>query len=239
MELLMPLLFGYVLSLMQGNKDTAMAFTIILLICATSNQSQSINMMVDMVTDKENKMKETLKIMGLDKNIYSISHFVFRLITSTVAGVLCISMFAFLANKKFDPEVHEKVIFDRGQFIQLGFAQVLVNLNMIAGCLIMQDFFSDPKMVQIVGSLIFFIPTAIIILATNLALTTATVQMWPLFFYWFPTIPFYGVAMSIFIPDGDFNMIPSYLNWACLIIFPLLFLLFHLYLEQVLPNNFG
>lgn len=52
-------------------------------------------MMTDMVSEKQSKMKETLKIMGVEKNIYSLSYCIFRGITS-IANAILFTIFFYL-----------------------------------------------------------------------------------------------------------------------------------------------
>lgn len=68
--------------------------------------------------------------------------------------------------------------------------QILVSLNMICMSMVLQDFFLDPSLIQIVGPIIFFLPTAASMLPANMALVFEGDELWwPLIVYWIPTVP--------------------------------------------------
>jgi hypothetical protein len=230
-EIIMPLCFGFAIGAQFQESDAVMGTTMIMLFGALVNQQGCLAMMTDMVMDKQTKMKETLKIMGLDSGMYSMGYFVFRCLTSILNAILIVGVVAQMSK--------ESEFFDTTKLLTFFLAQCLININLTSVSLIMQDFFQDPTLVQIIGPIIFFIPMSILLVATNHATVVDEPILWPIYFYWIPTTPYFGVVGNILDPEKPLCKIPDLVSWLVLLISPFIFYRLHIYLEQVLPNDFG
>lgn len=186
----------------------------------------------EMVRDRETKMKETLKIMGLRPWIYALSFMVQQ-------GIFCIfpclAMTIFI--KVFNPELVDGV----GLTI-LFFSTWLFSLSMLSLAMVFSNFFSSSKLVGMVLNVIFFVPTGI---AMSLVIPPGSGQganEWIQYLFWLPTFPWTVIVVealkSPLIPFEYFT-VDVVIAWVCLALQPFIWFLVHLYLEGVMPDNYG
>ena len=95
MEFIIPIILGLIISLIQGNGQNQMDQRVkILLIAILVPTAFSITcrfILMQMVIDKETKMRETLKIMSMKTGAYGLSYFLTQLIfTIFIAIVLTV-----------------------------------------------------------------------------------------------------------------------------------------------------
>ena len=103
-------LIGFEVSLSFDNPSIGgLGYVIFILIAPVAFQQSCVFICQEMVKDRETKMKESLKIMGLNKYMYALSYLVQRAIWVTMT-VLIICVMTYLMNKS-------KLSF--GQFLQL------------------------------------------------------------------------------------------------------------------------
>lgn len=72
-------LIGYEVSLSYSNTDIlGLGFVIFILIVPAAFQQSCVFIVNEMVRDRESKMKESLRIMGLNKYMYALSYLIQR-----------------------------------------------------------------------------------------------------------------------------------------------------------------
>jgi len=104
-----------------------------------------------MVKDRETKMKETLKIIGLESWTYSLAMLAQQAIWMTIPTVTVV-----VAVKIFN-----KDYFDAKTLLALWILLWLFGLGLLAFTMFFQNFFSSPKLVSMVLPFAFFIPIGV------------------------------------------------------------------------------
>ena len=97
-ELLVPLIFGFIIGLAVKyshitpstyNVDSVLTFWLLILFCAPFMYIQGVIFILNqMVADRETKMRETLKIMGLGRISYGISYLAMQGLLALLASVI-------------------------------------------------------------------------------------------------------------------------------------------------------
>ena len=93
--------FEVSISIYSDQSDTGMNSSLGYLIIILMTPFASLNfcnaLLTDMVTERQSKMRESLKIMGLNQYVYAVSHLLVRLIFMSVIALI-ISLFIYLYN---------------------------------------------------------------------------------------------------------------------------------------------
>ena len=91
-------LIGYEVSLSFDNPDIGgLGYVIFILIVPAAFQQSCVFIINEMVRDRETKMKESLRIMGLNKYMYALSFLIQRGIWTTVTSLM-LTMMTYLLN---------------------------------------------------------------------------------------------------------------------------------------------
>lgn len=91
-------LIGYEVSLSFDNPDIGgLGYVIFILIVPAAFQQSCVFIINEMVRDRETKMKESLRIMGLNKYMYALSFLIQRGIWTTVTSVM-LTLMTYLLN---------------------------------------------------------------------------------------------------------------------------------------------
>lgn len=187
----------------------------------SSFQTTSRFILMQMVVDKETKMKESLRIMSMRSAAYGLSYFLTQLIFLFLITVLLMGVFVY---KSFIPAV------DIFPFIC---AMLLNGISQTFLSMSLTTLFSDSKIAVQLGSLILFLPAALFIGLLNKDIN----DPWRLYFGYFlpdfPTNVIVANQASISIP---LNMT---VTWLALAVQPFLYFLLYVYLDQVMPDTFG
>jgi len=107
-----------------------------------------------MVRDRENKMAESLKIMGLNKYMYALSFLIQRTIWVTLTSLIMVSM-TYLVNRSF---------FTFSMFMQLFLAIWLLAVSFLSLSMTLQNLFKEPKLAAICAPFVLFMPTGVALL---------------------------------------------------------------------------
>ena len=107
-----------------------------------------------MVKERETRMKESLKIMGLNKWMYALSFLVQRGIWVSVT-VLILTMMTYFVNTEY---------INFGQAVKLFIALWLLAIDTLGMSLVVQNFFSNSKLAAMVAPFLLFLPTGIAML---------------------------------------------------------------------------
>ena len=105
----------------------------------------------EMVRDRETKMKETLKIIGLESWIYSLS-FLVQQSFWLIFPCLSVALSIYFLNVD---------LLNFGSIVVLFFQFWFYSLGMLSFTMMISNFFSSSKLVTMILSFIFFIPTGI------------------------------------------------------------------------------
>lgn len=148
-------LIGYEVSLSFNDSSVqGLGFVIFILISPVAFQSACVYIFNEMVKDRENKMKESLRIMGLNKYMYSLSIILQRSMWTTVT-VLIMSIMTYVLNM-------DNISF--GQFVTLFIALWFLAVNFLGFSLVAQNLFSDSKLAAIIAPFLMFLPTGVALL---------------------------------------------------------------------------
>lgn len=150
-----------------------------------------IHIFSEMVQERENRMKESLKIMGLNKYMYPLAIMLQRGIwTLFMSIIFCVLIYAFNAdNLSF------------GQFITLIFAVWFLSLGNMSICAVLQNFFSDYKLAAIVGAFFVFIPVSLALISIVVPVANGVPNSWVQYLYFVPTFPFEVIISNIFLGE--------------------------------------
>ena len=210
-----------------------LSFIFLLLLSPFIYQGSTNYVANEMVRDKETKMKETLKIMGLKPWIYALSFLVqqgswliFPCLSTTITLYVFVSDFL-----------------DAAKCVTLFFSFWLYSLGMLSLTMVLSNFFRNSKLVNMTLNVIFFIPTGIAmagIIAPGTTMSADSANDWIQYLFWLPNFPFAVLAINT-IKTGpiEYFTVGEEVALACLIVQIPLWFLVHLYLEGILPDNYG
>ena len=106
--------------------------------------------------------------------------------------------------------------------------------------MLLQNFFKNPQLVPMVVPFVFFVPTGValtIILGPTLS---GEVNDWMQYLFFFPTFPFSVAAVDLLDKSGiEYFEVSSGVAWFFLIIQCPVYYLLHLYVEAIVPDNYG
>ena len=188
-------LIGYEVSISFNNESMGgLGYVIFILIAPAAFSQSCIFIITELVRDRETKMKESLRIMGLNKYMYALSYLVQRAIWTTLTCFIIVLM-TYLLNSD---------LISFGQAIQLFFAVWLLAVDNLGLSLFVSNFFKDPKLAGICAPFLLFLPTGVALLCIITPVTTGEPNTWAQYFFWLPTFPFEVVLTAIFQPNANF-----------------------------------
>lgn len=226
-EFIIPLLFGYIISLLAGNTGgiQELDFGKVYLISLTTTlifQPMQRFILMQMVVDKETKMRESLRIMSMKNSAYSLSYYISQLIF-----VVFIS--AIMA-----------VVFGLNEFIQgaanlfaFFLLMIFYGTSMTFFSMALTTLFSDSKISVQLGSLATTFPLALFIGLYNMD----RYNPWRLYLgYIFPHFPSTVVVCKMANLQID---IDGYIAVASLILQAPFYYFVYIYLDAVMPDTYG
>ena len=141
-----------------------------------------------MVKDRDTKMKETLKIMGLKPWIYAIGFLVQRGIWMIFPNFF-ICLFIYIFNS---------AQYNAGHVIVLFIALWLFGCGMLAVTMVVQNFFKESKLIAMLVPILQFIPMGVAMtLLINPIITEDTTDNLIQYLFWFPTFPFTVIMTNL------------------------------------------
>lgn len=189
------------------------------------------------VEDKMNKMRETLQLMSLTRFGYAVSFFIFQGIFAIIGAVIfAIGMYNYAAVFPDDPS-RDSLIF--------GLAVFLFAIAQIPYCMTLSTLFTDSKLASQIGGILLLIPELVFLwFAAQKDNSKYTLYA----FFPLPVVP----ACSIFVKLST-NNDPQYADlkiidanflsweacWAALIVDSIFWLFVYIYLDAVMPSNYG
>jgi hypothetical protein len=182
----------------------------------------------EMVTEKSTKMRETLKILGLNPTVYAFSHVFTRALC--IAGMSLVSASLILACDQTT---------SIGQAVQNFLSFSLSNIATLCLMQIYTNFFWDPKLVTICIWLLLFLPSGLAMISILGPIQAGEVNNWVQYLFWLPNFPFITIVCSTYEPDNTYFTVPVWVAWACLVLQIPAYFSLHLWLENVMPNEFG
>ena len=162
-SVLYGLLIGYEVSISFNDPTIGgLGYVIFILISPAAFSQSCIFIITELVRDRETKMKESLRIMGLNKYMYTLSYLVQRAIWTTLT-VLIITLMTYILNSD---------LISIGQGVQIFFAMWLLAVDSLGMSLVVSNFFTDPKLAAICAPFLLFLPTGIALLCIITPVTT-------------------------------------------------------------------
>ena len=148
-------LIGYEVSVSIKNPSIAgLGYVIFILISPAAFQQSCVFIFTEMVRDRENKMAESLKIMGLNKYMYALSFLIQRTIWVTLTSFI-IAFMVFIINRG---------VITFGMFFQIFLALWLLAVSFLSLSMVLQTLMKDPKLATICAPFVLFIPTGVALL---------------------------------------------------------------------------
>ena len=183
-----------------------------------------------LVRDRETKMKESLKIMGLETWIYALGMLVQRSIYMMIPSfIVCVWILAFLSDT-----------YSVGTIFVLFIQMVFFGIGLCAFSMFISNFFQDYKLIGMALPAILYIPTGVGTVAILGPFLFNEVNTWMKFLYFFPTFPFVALMTDLLDKTGsEFYDVHVGVSWFFLIIQGPMYYFLHLYTESVLPDNYG
>ena len=225
-------LIGYEISLSFDNPDIGgLGYVIFILLAPVAFQQSCVYIVNEMVRDRETKMKESLRIMGLNKYMYALSFLVQRGIWTTMT-CLIMAIMTYALNS-------DQIGF--GAAIALFLALWLLALDFLALSLFIQNFFSNPKLAAVCAPFLFFLPTGVAMLGLITPVTTLTPNNWVQYIFFLPTFPFEVILTEIFQPDSSiqFFEVSAAAAWIVLVLLTPIYFFLHIYVEAIMPDAYG
>ena len=225
-------LIGYEISLSFDNPDIGgLGYVIFILLAPVAFQQSCVFIVNEMVRDRETKMKESLRIMGLNKYMYALSFLVQRGIWTTMT-CLIMAIMTYVMNS-------DTIGF--GAAIQLFLALWLLALDFLALSIFIQNFFNNPKLAAVCAPFLFFLPTGVAMLGLITPVTTLEPNNWVQYMFFLPTFPFEVVLTEIFQPDASFSFfeVSSAAAWVFLVLLTPIYFFLHIYVEAIIPDAYG
>ena len=120
----------------------------------------------------------------------------------------------------------------------------LDNLGM---SLVIQNFFTDPKLSAICAPFLLFLPTGVALLGIITPLTSGEPNNWIQYLFFCPTFPFEVILTHIFkfevpvpgMPTLTFFTVSEGWAWATLVLLTPIYFMLHIYLEAIIPDAYG
>ena len=198
-------------------------------------------------------MRETLRIMSLSRTSYMLANFASEAAHACVSSMVL--FYGYMVPMWLNDTYTNSVIYQENPWVFL-IALILNGLSLVSLSLALSAFFFDSKIASQIGMFILFLPCAIFLfslitvvikkLINDVALETGTsddnyygIQLFQIG-YVLPHFSFSIVFLEFLTKGGasflGFNVV---LAWIMLIIQTPLYLCLYLYLDAVIPNQYG
>ena len=214
------------------NEDLmGLGFCIFLLVTPVIFQQSTNYVANTMVKDRETKMKESLKIMGLEPWLYGLSILFQRSIWNIVPSFF-VTLFLGLFNKD---------VYNTGVYVQIFFMLFFFGLGSCAFTMFVQNFFKDSKLVVMVLPFMFFIPTGVAMTIMLGPILTYDQNDWIQYLYFLPNFPFTVILVNVLGVDLAVEPFTASTAgaWVFLILQAPVWFLIHLYVEAIKKDAYG
>jgi len=164
----------------------------------------------ELVRDRETRMKESLKIMGLNTWTYALAMLVQRTIYMIVPTVIvALWILIFLSD-----------VYNFGEIFSLFIQMLFLGIGLAAFSMFISNFFSDYKLVGMALPAILYIPTGVSLVAVLGPFLIGEQNTWMKFLYFFPTFPFVRTMTELLGKEneGDFYDVSVGASWFFLVI---------------------
>ena len=192
-------------------------------------------------------MKETLKIMSLNRWSYALSYFITQGVFAVFTGVMVFIGFwgTFTSDGK-----------STRQDLTLFFGLILFGLNCVSQTMAMSTLFTDSKIATYAGIMVMFIPTNILFYTfiTMIQKSVTSVieikpyhgEQWFELLYIFPHFSFGRILLEYLIDDGANKLLfklllplPLENAWYAAVFTTVFYFLLYMYLDAIIPNAYG
>lgn len=202
-EFIIPVFFSYILSFAKADNSTSNIYVVLLIALAvpTAFQATCRFILMQMVVDKETKMRETLRIMSMKSAAYGLSYFLTQMIFIAIISALLTLTFALKE-------------FIKTEYIAFFFIAMILNgISMTFFSMALTTIFSDSKISIQLGSLALTLPIALFIGLLNVDNT----DPWRLYFGYFLS----QFPTTVIAAEQSGNPIPNMntlIAWAVLVL---------------------
>ena len=113
-------------------------------------------------------------------------------------------------------------------------------MGMLGVTMLLQNFFRNSSLIAMVVPFVFFIPTGVALTIILGPIISRDINNWVQYLFWFPTFPFSVAAVSLLDKsDIVYFEVEVAVAWVFLIIQCPLYFMLHLYVEAIIPDNYG
>ena len=185
-----------------------------------------------MVRDRETRMKESLKIMGLRSWVYALSFLIQRSIWMFFPTFF-VTLFIWIFNT---------AQYTAGTAAVLFLLLWIFGVSMLAVTMVFQNVFTNPKLATMVMPFVFFLPTGIAMgICLQPVITFGYVNSYIQYLYWFPQFPFTALMVNLLKEHEklEYFEVADGVSWFFLIIQTPLYYFLHLYIEKIKPDSYG
>ena len=208
-----------------------LGFCIFLLVVPIVFQQSTNYIANTMVKDRETKMKESLKIMGLEPWIYGLSILFQRGLWNIIPSFF-VTLFMGIFNKG---------TYEISDFFSLFFMLFFFGMGCCAFTIFIQNFFKDSKLIVMVLPFLFFVPTGIAMTIMLGPVLTNEQNDWIQYLYFLPHFPLTVLMVTVLGVDLPIEPFKASTGgaWVFLILQLPLWFLAHLYVEAVKKDAYG
>ena len=112
----------------------------------------------EMVSDKETRMRESLRIMNLNRWSYALSFFITQSIFAMFTALIMFLSFYAAFEIDFNSKKLSTIDKNGRQYVNLFFGFQLLGINLVAFCMAMSTFFTDSLLSVLLGLFLLIIP---------------------------------------------------------------------------------
>lgn len=197
-----------------------------------------------LVTDKESGMRESLKIMSLNRWAYAMSFYLSQSVFTVFTTLVVFGVYIGIINGRTDLP-NERISMCQDSPASLFFALLLFGLGLLAMTMLISTIFTDSKLSVQMGTFLLFLPVS-----TFLCCLVAVIMQkdagksgsnFLQIGYILPQFSFGVIILDSFFANGaktllDLNVIPA---WICLFLATPCYLGLYVYLDSIVPNALG
>ena len=111
---------------------------------------------------------------------------------------------------------------------------------MLGVAMLLQNVFRNSKLVTMVLPFIFFVPTGVAMTLVLGPVLTREPNDWIQYLFWFPNFPFTVLVVDLLDKSPlTYFTASNELAWVCLLVQTPCYFLLHLYIEAIMPDNYG
>ncbi len=199
-----------------------------------------------LVTDKESGMRESLKIMSLNRWAYAMSFYLSQLVFTVFTTLVIFGVYIGIINGRTSLP-NERISMCQDSPASLFFALLLFGSGLLTMTMSISTVFTDSKLSVQIGTFLLFLPVSTFFCCLVAVIMQNDVgkhnygSNFLQIGYLLPQFSFGVIILDGFFTNGaktflDLNVIPA---WICLFLSTPCYFGLYVYLDSIIPNAFG